>query len=132
MRSRGPLYKSGTGLRFSPSQKPTVFVHIVILCLFITQTGIAATGQVDYTIAYQELDGFGGAAVYDVSNLITHEDREEIYDLLFAELGIEILRIRNTYGYSTGSGDLTATAAIVAEAREPNRNPNLKLELVPW
>jgi len=105
---------------------------ILILCLILTQTGIAATGDVYFNTTYQQLLGFGGAAVYDVSNLVVHEDREEIYDLLFQELGIEILRIRNTYDYSSGSGDLSATATIIAEAREPNRSPNLKIELVPW
>jgi len=110
----------------------TVAAAILTLSLVFTQPSIAATGTVNFNTTYQQLEGFGGAAVYDCGNLITHEDKETVYNLLFKDLGIEILRIRNTYGYSSGSGDLTATATIVAEAREPQRSPNLKIELVPW
>ncbi|MFA5423481.1 MAG: hypothetical protein WC374_06440 [Phycisphaerae bacterium] len=105
----------------------------IIFFVLLIQSLIAATGAVDYNGTRQQLDGFGGAAVYDVTNLIVHPDREEIYDLLFAELGVDILRIRNTYDYKDDNGaSLSATGTIVAEAREPQRNPNLKLELVPW
>ncbi len=92
------------------------------------------TGEVNLDVVYQQLDGFGGAAVYECPSLTTHTKKEEIYDLLFKELGIEILRIRNTYGYSTdpGNNELLGTAEVVVEARKPQRSPNLKIELVPW
>ncbi len=93
-----------------------------------------AVGDVNLGEVFQQLAGFGGAAVYDCPHLTGHPKKEEIYDLLFKELGLEILRIRNTYGYSTDpcGFELAATAEIVAEAREPNRSPNLKTELCPW
>lgn len=104
-------------------------IVISTICLF-PQIGLAAKGTVNYNTVYQQLEGFGGAAVYECPDLTTHTKREEIYDLLFQELGIEILRIRNCYGYDSSS--VNATKTIIAEAREPGRNPNLKLELVPW
>jgi glucuronoarabinoxylan endo-1,4-beta-xylanase len=93
-----------------------------------------AIGDVDLSNVQQRLDGFGGAAVYDCPALTNHPKKEEIYDLLFKDLGLEILRIRNTYGYSTDpyGVELAATAEILAEAREPDRSPDIKTELVPW
>jgi len=130
-------FKGGgeTNQGMSPRREVSVsalLITTICLCLFFTQAGMAATGQVNYNTTYQQLLGFGGAAVYDVTGLVNHEDSNEVYDLLFKELGIEILRIRNTYDYSTGPGDLPATATIIAAAREPQRSPNLKIELVPW
>jgi O-glycosyl hydrolase len=93
-----------------------------------------ASGDVDFTTVYQQLDGFGGAAVYDLPELTNNPRKEEVYDLLFKDLGLEILRIRNTYNYSTDpfNQELAATAEVVAEARESDRSPNIKTELVPW
>jgi O-glycosyl hydrolase len=108
-------------------------LFLFLLITFLTTTAVqGATGTVDVNVVYQQLEGFGGAAVYDCPALTTHSKKEEIYDLLFKELGIDILRIRNTYDYSNGPGELNATGTIVAEAKEPGRNPNLKIELVPW
>ncbi len=87
-------------------------------------------GEVDVYTVYQELEGFGGAACYDASALAYHPSREEVYDLLFRDLGLDALRIKNTYDIS--SSEITATGQIVAAARQPTRNPNLKLLLVPW
>jgi glucuronoarabinoxylan endo-1,4-beta-xylanase len=43
---------------------------------------------------------------------------------------MDILRIKNTYDFYPG--EITATGQIVTAARQPTRNPNLKLFLVPW
>jgi glucuronoarabinoxylan endo-1,4-beta-xylanase len=102
----------------------------LIITFLITAAAEGVTGTVNYNTVYQQLEGFGGAAVYDCGNLVSHTKKEEIYDLLFKELGIEILRIRNCYGYDPSA--VTATKTIIAEAREPQRSPDLKLELVPW
>jgi glucuronoarabinoxylan endo-1,4-beta-xylanase len=106
-------------------------IILTLLIIFlITAAAEGVTGTVNYNTVYQQLEGFGGAAVYDCPSLTSHPKREEVYDLLFQELGIEILRIRNSYGYD--SSGLSATKTIIAEAREPLRSPDLKLELVPW
>ncbi len=103
---------------------------ILTLCLFFVQAGMAATGTVNYNTVYQQLEGFGGAAVYDPTSLTSHSQREAIYDLLFKDLGLDVLRIRNCVGYDDSA--VTATKTIVAAARQTTRNPALKLELVPW
>ena len=108
-------------------------IFLTLLITTLTTAAVeGATGTVNYNTVYQQLEGFGGAAVYDCPNLTTHTKKDEIYNLLFRDLGIEILRIRNTYGYSDSGANLAATAAIIAVARDPNHTPNLKIELVPW
>jgi glucuronoarabinoxylan endo-1,4-beta-xylanase len=93
-----------------------------------------AVAEVNIGTVYQQLEGFGGAAVYDCPSLANSPKREEICDLLFKELGIEILRIRNTYGYVSDpyNYEMLGTVAVVAEAKEPDRSPDIKIELCPW
>jgi O-glycosyl hydrolase len=88
------------------------------------------TGEVNINTVYQQLEGFGGAICYDAYTMANHPSREAVYDLLFKDLGLDLLRIKNEYQIS--SSDLIATGQIVTEARQPTRNPNLKLFLVPW
>jgi glucuronoarabinoxylan endo-1,4-beta-xylanase len=87
-------------------------------------------GVVNINTVYQQLEGFGGSACYDAVTLAYHPSREAVYDLLFRDLGMDVLRIKNTYQIS--SSEITATGLIVAAARQSTRNPNLKLLLVPW
>jgi glucuronoarabinoxylan endo-1,4-beta-xylanase len=101
---------------------------ILTLCLIFTQVGIAATGQVNYNTVYQQLEGFGGAGCYDTPSLPSHSERETVYDLLFDELGIDVYRVRNTYGYD--SSNITASKTIIAAAKL--RNPDLKIQASAW
>jgi len=110
--------------------KTFFFIVILISCLFSASTGLAATGTVNYNTVYQQLEGFGGAVVYDVTSLASHPQKEAVYDLLFRDLGLDVLRIRNSVGYDDSS--VTATKSVVAAARQSQRNPALKTELVPW
>jgi O-glycosyl hydrolase len=86
------------------------------------------TGEINANVRHQILDAFGGAGCYDATQLPNHTLREEVYDLLFDELGIDVYRIRNTYGYDTAN--ITATSTIIAEAKQ--RNPNLKIMASAW
>jgi glucuronoarabinoxylan endo-1,4-beta-xylanase len=90
------------------------------------------TGEANFNIVHQQLEGFGGSACYDTVVLANHPSpsREEVYDLLFRDLGLDVLRIKNTYDIN--SSQIAATGQIVAAARQTTRNPNLKLLLVPW
>ncbi|MFA5251482.1 MAG: hypothetical protein WC454_02710, partial [Phycisphaerae bacterium] len=87
-------------------------------------------GEANVNIVYQQLEGFGGSACYDTGALAYHPSREEVYDLLFRDLGLDLLRIKNTYQIS--SYEITATGLIAAAAKQTAHNPNLKLLLVPW
>jgi glucuronoarabinoxylan endo-1,4-beta-xylanase len=115
------------------SGEGTVYFENILLDINAEESTEAA-GDVNFSAVYQQLEGFGGAAVYEVPALANHPKKEEVYDLLFKELGLEILRIRNTYNYSYDptNQELAATATVLSEARKPGRSPNLKTELVPW
>jgi O-glycosyl hydrolase len=89
-----------------------------------------SSGDVNYGLVFQQIYGFGGAAVYEPADLINRSYREEVCDMLFKDLGIDLLRIRNTYGYPGGGYDFYATGQVVAEAKQ--RNPNIKILLTPW
>jgi O-glycosyl hydrolase len=100
---------------------------IVAICLFFAQAGMAATGTVNYTTVIQTLEGFGGAVYVDCDKLVAHSKKEEIYDLLFKELGLEVLRVRNSVGYDDAGVTAAATVVAAAKARKAH-----KVNLTPW
>ncbi|MFA5423387.1 MAG: carbohydrate binding domain-containing protein [Phycisphaerae bacterium] len=87
-------------------------------------------GQVNANIRRQVLEGFGASGAWEEDDVSNHDagQRDEIYDLLFIDSGLDIYRDRNTYGYATGR--LYNTGVIVAEAKE--RNPDLKVMISSW
>jgi glucuronoarabinoxylan endo-1,4-beta-xylanase len=55
------------------------------------------TGEIHQTIT-----GFGGSLAYYENWLTAHPKKAEIYDAIFAELSLDILRVRNAYDYDAG------------------------------
>lgn len=101
---------------------------------FRTLSLIVNNGQVDYGNVNQQIDGFGGAGAYDVWQMFSHQKREEIYDLLFKDLGLEFYRILNSYKYG-GSSELGwesiwTNQQIITAAK--TRNPSLKILISAW
>ena len=72
---------------------------------------------VDSSVRYQTLVGFGASIGFVQNEIVQHPAGAELYDAMFAGAGIEILRVRNSYGY-TGQEDLESTSEIVAGAAE--------------
>ncbi len=87
-----------------------------------------ATGQVDVSTVFQELEGFGASGAWYENWLTAHKKKSELYDVLFDELGLDIYRIRNLYDISTSS--INRTQEIVAAAKA--RNPMLKIMISSW
>ena len=56
-----------------------------------------ATGSVDMGTVYQELEGFGASGTWYPNWLLAHPLKNEIYDVLFGQLGLDILSLQNTY-----------------------------------
>jgi len=48
---------------------------------------------------YQTVTGFGASLAYYEGWLTAHPKKSEIYDVVFKELSLDILRVRNAYGY---------------------------------
>jgi glucuronoarabinoxylan endo-1,4-beta-xylanase len=79
---------------------------------------------------YQTLEGFGAAVAWYQSSLTSHAKKTEIYDLVFAQMGLDILRFRNTFQHTTGSS-VSAEKEILEQATKSlGRRP--KVLLTSW
>ncbi|HEU4580724.1 MAG TPA: hypothetical protein VFS67_20845 [Polyangiaceae bacterium] len=76
---------------------------------------IEATLTVDLGQRFQVLEGFGASVAWYGDWLTTHPRKREIYELVFRELGLDILRLRNSYREVGGDFDPVA-AELVSEA----------------
>jgi len=56
-----------------------------------------AAGSVNMGTVYQELEGFGASGTWYENWLLAHPLKNEIYDVLFGQLGLDILSLQNTY-----------------------------------
>jgi glucuronoarabinoxylan endo-1,4-beta-xylanase len=78
--------------------------------------------SVDPAARHQTMQGFGASVAFEISLLTDHPNHDELYQVLFADLGIQVLRIANWYqdsqtpGNPGDLGDFNATAALVAGA----------------
>jgi glucuronoarabinoxylan endo-1,4-beta-xylanase len=74
-----------------------------------------AVGEIDTGTRHQKIEGFGASGAFYTANLVNHEQRARLYDLLFKDLGLSILRIRNTYELDPAT--FRETAEIVKGAK---------------
>ncbi len=96
--------------------------------MIASSPNLPADGTINANIVYQTLEGFGASGAWYENYLANHPEKEDLYDILFDQLGLDIYRERNSYGYSNGR--ISDTAEIVAEAKQ--RNPNLKIMISSW
>ncbi len=54
-------------------------------------------GVIDVSTRHQVIEGFGASGSWCTNNLVTHQKKAELYNLLFKELGLDIFRIGNYY-----------------------------------
>ena len=87
------------------------------------------TGQIDVTKRHQKIEGFGASAAYYTINLVNHQKKDELYNLLFKELGLDILRIRNNYAMEPNS--LNETIEII-KGGEAALGRDLKVMISSW
>jgi len=57
------------------------------------------TIQINTDKERQTITGFGASLAFYEGWLTAHPNRSEIYDVIFKELSLDILRVRNAYGY---------------------------------
>lgn len=62
-----------------------------------SQGPVETVVTVDRASAHQTLEGFGAAVAWYQQSLANHDQRDELYPILFEELGLDILRLRNRY-----------------------------------
>ena len=68
------------------------------------------------TVTYQTIVGFGGSLAYYEGWVTAHPNKSQIYDALFGELGLDILRLRNAHDYDPGMIDRAAEFVQAAES----------------
>jgi O-glycosyl hydrolase len=72
--------------------------------------------DIDPRKRHQVLTGFGASVAYSERDITTHPQKDAIYEALFEDLGLDVLRLRNRYGH-VGDDDLGSASALVAAAR---------------
>ncbi len=106
---------------------------IIILILYISLPILSVEVENEYTIdtnkTYQEMVGFGASIAWYDNFLTAHPNKEEIYDVIFEELGLDILRLQNWYGKRSRVGEYTEE--IVEEAEKSLGYP-VKILITSW
>lgn len=99
----------------------------------VDATPFAVTATVDTGVRHQVMQGFGGAIAFYVNFVARHPRRDEIYQALFVDLGIQMLRIGNWYQNvnDSGASGLDDTVAVVQGATAALGHPPL-LEMSSW
>ncbi len=87
------------------------------------------TGQIDVAKRHQKIEGFGASAAYYTKNFINHQKKDELCNLLFKDLGLDILRIRNNYDIEPNS--LNETVEII-KCGEAALGRDLKVMISSW
>ncbi len=64
---------------------------------------------------FQVLTGFGATLAYAEASVVAHPEAEALARTMFADLGLDVLRLRNHYGYP-GEEDLSSAAEILDTA----------------
>jgi glucuronoarabinoxylan endo-1,4-beta-xylanase len=65
------------------------------------QDGIYESFSLIPAETHQVVTGFGASLAYYENWLTAHPKKAEIFDVIFAELSLDILRVRNAYGYDS-------------------------------
>jgi glucuronoarabinoxylan endo-1,4-beta-xylanase len=87
--------------------------------------------EVDRDQQFQTIEGFGAAVAWYGFYLSEHPNRDELYDLLFPELGADIVRLRNTYGRQEGPDFAADVSQIVAGASAALGRP-VQIQMSSW
>lgn len=72
---------------------------------------------VDPEVRYQTLVGFGASVAYSEDRIVSHSEKEAIYDAFFRDAGLNVLRIRNRYE-EDAEEPLKTTSELVARVTE--------------
>lgn len=77
------------------------FLTALLLVQILSPLGAQedASLVIDPVNTRQTITGFGASLAYYEGWLNAHPRRSEVYDLIFGELSLDILRVRNAYGY---------------------------------
>ncbi len=90
------------------------------VCTPLPEPAVGVT--VDGSTQYQTLIGFGASLAYSDDEIAQHPRSEALYETMFAESGLDILRLRNRHD-GDNPDDLTAASAILEGASQSLGHP---------
>ncbi len=76
--------------------------------------------SVDLDTRHQDLVGFGASVAYGEGQITGHPQQALLYQQIFSELGLDVLRFRNRYLH-TGDDDLSTAGDLVAAGSAAGR-----------
>jgi len=86
-------------------------------------------GLIDVSIRHQIIEGFGASGAWHTRELVNHQKKNELYSLLFKELGLDIFRISNYYDIDSASFNEELE---IAKCGESALKGNLKIMISSW
>lgn len=113
------------------NQQLKVVFLLLVLVLTSGFTVLAQNNSVrlDPDTRYQTIAGFGAAIAWYENWVTAHPNCEGIYDTIFTELGLDILRLQNWYGKQSRFG---ADAKLIVEAGQKRMGDKLKILISSW
>ena len=89
-------------------------IFLILASIFFGSNIIlAASGTVKAKENHQTMVGFGASIAWYTETLANHSQKAVIYELIFNDLGLDILRLRNNYGKPGGVE--TSVSTIVSD-----------------
>jgi glucuronoarabinoxylan endo-1,4-beta-xylanase len=73
--------------------------------------------MVSSSVLHQSLTGLGATLAYVEQAVTSHPEKSALFQALFSNLGLDILRLRNRYGYA-GDDDLSTAGELVRAATD--------------
>ncbi len=114
------------------SQVKLVLLVSVLLILTVVSVAWAESTVVlklDPDRRFQTIEGFGASIGWYDGWLTVHPNREGIYDAIFSELGLDILRLQNWYGKQDKFG---LDYGQIVEAGRKRMGDDLKILISSW
>jgi glucuronoarabinoxylan endo-1,4-beta-xylanase len=88
-----------------------------------------ATAEIDADKRHQKIEGFGASAAFYMKEFVNHQKKDQLYNILFKELGLDILRIRNCYDINRPDFDCSVE---IAKRGAAALGGNLKIMISSW
>jgi glucuronoarabinoxylan endo-1,4-beta-xylanase len=84
---------------------------------------------IDVSKRYQKIEGFGASGAWCTKNLVNHNKKDELYNLLFKDLGLDIFRIGNYYDIDSSA---YYESIEIAKRGEAALKRDLKIMISSW
>ncbi len=88
-----------------------------------------AEGQIDVNTRHQKIEGLGASAAFYTPDLVNHQKKNELYNLLFKDLGLDILRINNYYDINPQNFNETVE---IIKSGHAALGPDFKIMISSW